>query len=165
MTTTPVHTEAGRRDLLQGLGLNPDAPGLVDVAPTEPAKKKKAAKHVEQVVESLDPRKIPAGEIVFDPAMLDDFPDLNGAGMAAASRMLFDHYKSPHKDRERHALLHRRIGEFIQQTRRARQQMTEPTGTVKEKVKATKEQRDLAAMIAEAGLTADDLSRLLKERS
>jgi len=117
-----------------------------------------------QTVESLDLRRIPASEIVFDPEMLDEFPDLSGAGMAAASRHLVELYKSPTKDRERNGLLHRRIGEFIQQVRRDRQALRPSTGVVKEKVKQTKAQRDLAALIAEAGLTADDLSRMIQER-
>jgi hypothetical protein len=165
MTMQTALTENGRRDFLKGLGLSADAPGLAPVVESKAkAKKDKATKEVQTVVETVNPRTIPASEIVFDPAMLDDFADLSGSGMAAASRHLFEHYKSPGKDRERNGLLHRRIGEFIQQTRRARQQLVEPTGHVKQKVKQTKEQRDLAAMLAAAGLTADDLARLIEER-
>lgn len=168
MTMTPALTEDGRRDFLKGLGLNADAPGLAPVVePKAKAKKDKADKpkaEVQTVVETVNPRLIPASEIVFDPTMLDEFTDLSGSGMAAASRHLFEHYKSPGKDRERNGLLHRRIGEFIQQTRRDRQQHNEPTGTIKAKVKASKAQRDIAALLAESGLTADDLAALIKER-
>ena len=167
MTTTTALTDEQRRAKLAELGLNPDAPGLTDstLAAEQPAKKGKSKnKTIVQAVEGLDPRRIPASEIVFDPEMLADFPDLSGPSMAAASRFLFEHYKSPTKDRERNGLLHRRIGEFIQQVRRDRQQLNEPTGHIKEKVKQTKAQRDLAALIAESGITADDLARLIKER-
>jgi len=167
MTTPTALTETGRRDFLTKLGLNADAPGLAPVIESSTkAKKPKAdkAEEVATVVQTVNPRTIPASEIVFDPAMLDGFADLSGANMAAASRHLFEQYKSPGKDRERNGLLHRRIGEFIQQVRRDRQQGNEPTGTIKEKVKTTKAQRDIAALLAEAGLTADDLASLIKER-
>jgi len=165
MTTNTALTDEQRRETLTKLGLNPDAPGLTELTPDAPAKKAKSKnKTVVQMVEGLDPRRIPASEIVFDPEMLADFADLSGPNMAAASRHLFEHYKSPGKDRERNGLLHRRIGEFIQQVRRDRQQLKPSTGVVKEKVKQTKAQRDLAAMIAAAGLTADDLARLIEER-
>ena len=169
MTMTTALTEDGRRDLLKGLGLNPDAPGLAHIdpepVPSEPAKaKKKKAKKAQPVEPTINLRAIPASEIVFDPAMLDDFTDLSGSGMAAASRHLFELYKSPTKDRERNGLLHRRIGEFIQQVRRDRQAQRPSTGTVKEKIKVTKAQRDLARLMADQGLTAEDLARLVKER-
>lgn len=167
MHSTTALTEDGRREFLQTLGLNADAPGLAPVVEsTTKAKKPKGEKaKAATVIETVNPRTIPASEIVFEPTMLDDFTDLSGSGMAAASRHLFEHYKSPGKDRERNGLLHRRIGEFIQQTRRARQAGEEPTGAVKAKVKQTKEQRDLAALMAAKGITAADLSRLIQERS
>lgn len=168
MTMMPVHTESGRRELLKGLGLSPDAPGLAHIEPEGPAKEpkaKKAKKKKEPEAPSVDLRRIPASEIVFDPTMLDDFPDLSGSGMAAASRHLFELYKSPTKDRERNGLLHRRIGEFIQQVRRDRQALRPSTGTIKEKVKVTKAQRDLARLMADKGLTAEDLARLVQERA
>ena len=154
MSSTPM-TEEQRQETLKSLGLNPDAPGLaaapakVAVAPIAPQATPDVDEHIR--------RTTPAADLVFDPSLLDAFPVLDGSGMAAASRYLFDLYKSPHKDKERHGLLHRRISEFIQQVRRERA----TGGLVKEKVKATKEQRELAALIAAQGLTAEDLSALL----
>jgi len=146
-------TDQERQEFLKGLGLSGQAAGLaVQMAPTDLARPADAG---------TDVRLIPAAEIVFDPAMLDRFENLDAQGMAAASRYLFDMYKSPGKNKERHALLHRRIGEFIQQVRRSRATDSEP---VKEKIKATKETRDLAALLAEQGITAADLAAFIKTK-
>lgn len=154
---TKTMTEDERKATLKSLGLNPDAPGLADLP----------AKITTQVVpETPTNHTTPASEIVFDPTLLDQFEVLDGAGMASASRYLFDLYKSPHRDKERHALLHRRISEFIQQVRRNRQTGgLVPVEPVKDKIKATKEQRDIAALLAAKGLTAADLAALLHQEA
>lgn len=155
--TTMTDTE--RAEMLKGIGLNPDAPALAAM----PAKVHKPS-IIEQVEAGESLHTIPAGEIVFDPRMLDQFENLDGANMASASRMLFDMYKSPTKNRERHALLHRRIGEFIQQVRRSRQTAGLVEPVVKEKIKASKEVRDLAALLEAQGITAADLAALITSK-
>lgn len=160
-----VKTEKERKDFLASLGLNPDAPALVsEVAPVAPARAHRGT--ATSADEDCVRRTTPAADIVFDPSLLSDFSSLDGANMSAASRHLFDLYKSPHKDKERHALLHRRIGEFIQQVRRSRQTggLVPAEGTT-EKVKATREQRDIAALLAAKGLTAADLAALLAKEA
>lgn len=108
--------------------------------------------------EGVDPHTMPVTEIVFDPALLDDFPDLK-AGLKAASDHVFALYRSPGKDKERHSLLHSRIGSFISQVRRSRQSGVQH---VKEQVRRTSDQRDLLALLAEHGIqSVDDLQRTL----
>lgn len=150
-------TDEQRKDLLRSLNLSPDAPGLA----LSPALDGGSPARPADLDEDALRRSTPAAEIVFDPTMLDGFPNLDGGHMAAASRYLFEMYKSPHKDKERHALLHRRIGEFIRSVRIARKTGDEP---VTEKIKATKEQREIAALMATHGLTANDLAQIIKER-
>ena len=160
MTDSTTKTETERKELLASLGLNPDAPGL-----SVTRAKTRAAGLATAAVGEPDPHRIPAGEIEFAPALLDNFPDLDGAAMTTVSRYLFDMFKSPTKDHERHALLHRRISEFIQQVRRSRQTQglvsADPT---KEKIKASKEHRDLAALLAAQGITAESLAKLIKAK-
>ena len=164
--TANTKTDAERADFLRSIGLNADAPGLADEAARGPRKTPApvAAPSVD-ADEDARRRSTPAAEIVFEPHMLDAFPSLDKEEMAAASRMLFDMFKSPVRNRERHALLHRRISEFIQQTRRDRATGTAPTGVIREKVKATREQRDLAALMAEHNITAADLAALIASKS
>lgn len=152
-------TDAERKEFLASIGLNPDAPGLVaEVATEAPAKSKsKADASVRLAPEGMDPRAMSVSDIVFDPRLLDDFPSLEGAGMSAASRHVFDLYKSHGRNKDRNSLLHRKITEFIGAVRRERA----TGGLVKEKVKATKEQRELANLLAAKGLTAEDLANLL----
>lgn len=99
------------------------------------------------------PIATPVSEIVFDPADIAEFGDLTGASFRDASAKLFAKYRSPTRDKDRHSLLHRRITEFLGQ-----QRMEKRTGgVVRDKVKSTKEQRDIAAFIAASGITLDDL--------
>lgn len=106
----------------------------------------------------VDPHTMPVTDIVFDPALLDDFPDLKG-GLKAASDHVFAQYRSPGKDKERHSLLHSRIGSFISQVRRSRQS---GVPHVKQEVRRTAKQRDLLALLAEHGITSvDDLQSAL----
>ena len=106
----------------------------------------------------VDPHTMPVDEIVFDPALLDGFPSLNGEGMNAASKHVFALYKSPGRNKERNSLLHRRISTFITTVRRSRQ----TGGMVTEAVKTTKDQRDLAALMASQGVTDSDLAEALQ---
>lgn len=102
----------------------------------------------------IDPRMQPTDEIHFDPALLDRFPSLEGDGLRAASDYVFSLYKSYGRNTDRNGALHRKITTFITQTRRSRQ----TGGMVKEAVKSTKEQRDIAAVVATQEATASDVA-------
>lgn len=146
----PKTNEEARAQLV-ALGLNPDSTAL-----DAPAK---AGPTVRLAPEGVDPRMMPVSDIEFDPALLDDFPSLEGQGFAAASRHVFDLYKSSFKNTDRHRRLHDEIGLFIQRVRRSRETGTEH---VKHKVKSTKKQRDLIALLAEHGIeSVDDLRVVL----
>jgi len=165
-------TDNERREFLAGLGLSPDGDTLASAprietqvqiageieteAPSRPRKAK-----VRLAPDGIDPHDMPVTDIVFDVHLLDGFPNLSGPHMSAASRHVFEFYKSRGRNRDRNSLLHRRIGEFIAQTRRSR----DTGGFVKEKVKATKEQRDLAALLAEHHISAADLAELVRSRA
>lgn len=148
-------TDAERREFLSGLGLSPDAAVLAQVEPNDPAKPVKG----KVAPKGVDPHTMPVTDIVFDAALLDDHPVLDGVGLKAASDYVFSLYRSPGRNKDRHSLLHRRISEFIGQVRLSRAS----GGHVKELVKATKEQRAIAALLASKGLTLDDLAQLLGE--
>lgn len=154
-----------REKFLRSLGLNPNAPALVaDVKPSKKAKTSDAsgsitpeiAKNMAQGAAEVDPHTIPVGDIVFDPALLDEFPDL-ARDCKAASEKVFAMYKGP-RGSERNKLLHRRISEFISQVKRSRK----TGGYVKDKIKATAEQRELAASLAELGITEEELLDMVK---
>lgn len=141
-------------EFLSGLGLSPDGASLA--APAKPQAAKRASK---AQVKDENPHTMPVTDIVFDPALLDEYK-LDKTDMTDASRFLFDLYKSPGRDRDRNSLLHRRITEFINQVRKARDPQPRD-GYIKEKVKAGKEQRDLAQVLAAHNMTADDLAIML----
>jgi hypothetical protein len=136
--------EAQRVQFLATLGIS-DTPA---VAPVE----------VPTAVQTVDPHTIPASEIEFDPADIAEFGDLEGIKFRQASDKLFAMYRSPKKDSDRHGLLHRRITEFLGKQRT----LMKSGGFVKDKVKVTKEQREIAQFIAAAGLTMEDLAALVK---
>lgn len=165
MTDTMNDTE--RKAFLADLGLDAEAPALaVDIAVDEPAKTKKAKgdkpkdkpKKAKKEVTTIDPHTIDVSDIVFDAKMLADFT-LDASDIKQASDVLFQHYKSPTKG-ERNKFLHRRITEFIAQVKRDRNPAPRD-GHIKGKVKAGKDKRDLAQMLADADLTADDLAVML----
>jgi hypothetical protein len=156
MSDVPM-TDAARQEFLAGLGLNPAAPALVEDAP---AKQFHAAGTARLMPTGLDPHAMPVADIVFDDRLLDGFPDLTGPGLKAASDHVFAQYRSPGKDRDRHSLLHRRITEFIGRVRRSRA----TGGYVQEQIKASKEQRDIAALLAAKGMTVTDLVALLQSQ-
>lgn len=159
-----------RREFLASLGLNPDAPGLADAPPamaaevtpatptTPTVSATPASRGVVLAPAGVDPHTMPVSDIVFDPRLLDGFPDLDGVGMAEASRHIFAAYRSPGRNRERNSHLHVRIGQFIAQVRRSRA----TGGHVRVAVNAGRAQRDLAALLAAKGLTAADLVALLE---
>lgn len=157
-------TDTERVAFLAGLGLDAEAPALaVDIAVDEPAKPKKAKgdkpkKAKTKEVVTIDPHTIDVSDIVFDAAMLADYR-LDASDIKQASDVLFQHYKSPTKG-ERNKFLHRRITEFIQQVKRDRNPAPRDSH-IKHKVKAGKDKRDLAQMLADADLTADDLAVML----
>ena len=149
-------TDTEARAQLAALGLNPDAPTLdMPARPEHTTTKREAV----LAPEGADPRSMPVTDIVFDPALLDGFPSLEGEGLAAASRHVFALYKSHGRNKDRNSLLHREIGLFITRTRRSRE-----TGTphVKDAVRKGKKQTDLLALLSEHGITSvDDLAALL----
>ena len=139
-----------RVEFLSSLGLATQGDKL---APAKTAKPK-----VERPAPTgADPRTMPVDEIVFDPSLLDQFPSLEGDGLKAASDHVFSIYKSYGRNKERNGMLHRKITTFITQTRRARLS----GGEVTEGIKATTQQRDMAALIAEKGVSVDELAEAL----
>jgi len=143
--------ETGRREHLVALGLDPDGDTLA--GHPEPA-----AQPVPQV-QGPDPHTMPVTDIEFTDDMLDGY-DLDGPRMRAASEHLFNMFRSPGKDPERHALLHRRITEFIGQVRRSRA----TNGAVRERVKVTAQERELAQLLAAKGLTVEELAALIETK-
>lgn len=152
MSKTKTVTETERAQIA-ALGLNPDAPAFGEVKPA--TKKRKAL----IAPEGIDPHEMDVADIVFDPALLDDFPSLEGDGRADAARHVFSLYKSKSRNKDRNRRLHDEIGLFILRVRRSRE-----TGTphVKEQVRKGKKQTDLLALLAEHGITSvDDLAAAL----
>lgn len=117
-----------------------------------------AAPRVPLAPEGVDPRTMPVAAIVFDPRLLDGF-NLT-TDVSDASRSVFAHYKSHGRDKDRNGLLHRRVSEFIGQVKRERTG-DKPTH-VRDKVRASKPTRDLAMVLDEFGVTADELRALLE---
>jgi hypothetical protein len=137
--------------------------GITDDAPATPAQIAELAKHHTITVlpswtPSMGEHTMPVSDIEFDPADIAEFGDLEGLKFREASAKLFTKYRSPKKDSDRHALLHRRITEFLGKQR----SLMKSGGFVAEKVKATKEQREIAQFIATAGITMEDLAALVK---
>lgn len=157
-------TNDERAEFLSGLGLNPGKGSLVDL--TQPARQVPTAPTAPSVPNDIviappgvDPRAMPVDEIVFDPRLLDAYPSLAAdQGGKDASRYIFSLYQSYGRNKERNGALHRKISSFITHTRRQR----ETGGMVKEKVKSTKADRDIAALIASQGVEAGDLAEALK---
>lgn len=151
-------TENERAEFLKGIGLKPDGDTLAAVPPTHQSSA--STEGITLAPPGVDPKAMPVDEIVFDPRLLDKFPSLEGDGLRAASDYVFSLYKSYTKG-DRNKVLWRKVSSFILQVRTERK----TGGMVKEVVKTTKEQRDLAQVIAASGLTAEDLAKLLKGES
>lgn len=149
-------TDEERKQRLASLGLPTDGDSLANNA--VPARSRPKADGVRFAPEGVDPHTMAVTDIVFTDAMLDGFPDLTGQGFKAAGDFLFAQYKSPRRDPDRHSLLHRRITEFVGQVKRSRK----TGGLVRERIKATAEQRDIAAVLAAEGINAADLAALIK---
>lgn len=144
------------RELLEGLGLNPDAPNLVPDTPAKTTKKTKAV-----VPDGVDPHTMNPDHIQFDPHLLDDFPNLEDNEVrSAATQHVFSQFKSKQRDKARNSLLWRLVNKFVQDVRLSRK----TSGVVKEKIKTTGEQRDLAQVVASLGITAEDLIELAKKK-
>jgi hypothetical protein len=139
---------------LINLGLNPEAPGLVTVP--EAPKRTRKAKPKAALPENA--HTMPVEDITFDPAWIE------GMDLDAAGKWLFDQFKGePRKDHERNGLLWRKKNEFIARQRVARKVGPAADG-VTAKIKAGKPERDLAAIIAAAGLTEDDVLAFIESR-
>ena len=144
------------RAALMALGLNPDAPALDTIPARQPTAQPTT---VALAPEGVDPHAMPVSDIVFDPVLLDGFPDLTGQGRAAATRYVFDLYKSRGRNKDRNRRLQDEIGLFILRVRRTRETGTEH---VKGKIRKGKKQSDLLALLAEHGITSvEDLAATL----
>lgn len=142
-------TEAERKEFLASLDLNPDAPALENF---ERPLIKPLPQGIVWAPEGIDPHTMPVTDIVFDPAMVEQFPDLSPRGRRPACDYLFAQYKSYGRNKDRNSLLHRRIGEFLAKTHRDRE--TGGGGFVKGKMR-------LANTMAEHGVTEEDLKEYL----
>jgi len=130
MTMTPE----AQREFLSSLGLKDDPAPVVTPIET-------------------DNRTIPVTSIVFDPEDIAEFGDLTGTQRRYAADKLFAKYRAPGKNPDRNTLLWAEIGKFLTKVAKERRS----GGHVKERVKATREQREIAEFIAAHGLTMEDL--------
>lgn len=148
-----------QEQFLRELGLDPHAPGLVAILPDEPIV---AAPALTRAPFPADAHTMAVTAIPWTDAWLDGFPNLEGPNMAAASRYLFDQFKSAHRDRDRHSLLHRDIGRFISRVRAAR--LAGTVSPVTDRVRAGRPARDMAAALQAAGVTEEELAAFLARR-
>lgn len=160
-----VMSETERIEFLASIGLSGsgDLAKPVPAAPIQPVHQPVPTGEITLAPPGVDPRVMPVSDITFDPKLLDKFPSLEGDGLRAASDFVFSLYKSYGKNKERNSTLWREVGKFVTNERRNRQ----TGGMVKEQIKTTKEQRDLAALLASQNVTDTDLAealRLLAER-
>lgn len=135
-----------------------DAERMLEKAGVTPPKHEPIRATAALAPPGVDPHMMPVDEIVFDPALLDQFPSLSGDQMNEASRYVFSLYKSYGRNKERNSLLHRRISTFITNTRRSRQ----TGGMVTETVKTTRDQRDIAAILASQGASPEDTAEAFR---
>lgn len=143
-------------EFLAGLGLNANAPGLVAIAaevPQEPRKPKP-----DMFPENA--HSMPITSIVWDEKWVAEF-DLE-TQFADASRFLFAAFRSAGRDKDRHSLLHSSIGRFLVSVRRARKAGVPHTVTAN--VKASRPEREMAAVLAAAGVSEDELAEFLRKR-
>lgn len=156
MTKAPEEAQT----FLTGLGLSPNAPGLAGPPPDAPTTPKR---EVALVPSGLDPHTIPHEQIVFDPVLLDAFPVLEGEGRNEASKYVFGLYRSLGRDKGRNGALHRLIGEFIGQVKRARAAGA-PDAPIKGQVKVNKAQREMAKLLAEHGVDEHELAAFIASK-
>ena len=146
-------TDDERREFLSSLNLNPDAPALENFdRPAERPAIKQVAEGIQWAPEGVDPHTMPVTDIVFDPRMREQYPDLSPRARRAPSDFLFAIYKSYGRNKDRNSLLHRRIGEFLARTHKER---TQPGGEfVKDKIR-------LANTLAEHCITEEQLAEFI----
>lgn len=113
-TKTPAETQ----EFLASIGLKGDGPALM----AAPAATGKGTASTTLVQTDVDFHTMPVSDIKFDPALLDEFPDLGGQNFRLASDKLFAMYKSKGRNKDRNGLLHRKITEFIQQVKKQRKE-------------------------------------------
>lgn len=142
-----------REQFLESLGLPADGDSL---APAKSAPVTASKKAAEPPVEVTDERLIPVSSIVFTEDMIEGL-DLE-TQFQVAYRVLFERFKSP-KNSDRNKLLHQAIDKFLYGLRAERRS----GGTVKEKIKATAEERDMAKILHANGVTKEQLLSLLQE--
>lgn len=145
-------TEAQRREHMQKLGLDPDKAAMAPAV--MPASKPSG--EIGLAPEGVDPRTMPVTDIEFDPRLLDGF-DLKKQRREAADHV-FALYKSAGRNKDRNSLLWSRISKFITDQALA----NKTGGAIKEKVKATADQREQAAMLAGGGVTSEDLGQMVQ---
>lgn len=155
-TKTPEEAAAFKASI----GLDPGAKAkLLPAAPKRDVTKRQPV----LAPEGVDPRTMPVTEIVFDDALLDDFPSLEGEGLKRAADHVFAFYKSPGRNTERNRPLWSEVGKFIQRVKKSRKA---GVPHVKEEVRRTKPQRDLLALLNEMGISSvEDMQALLSKDS
>lgn len=147
-------TEKERQALLRSVGLNPEAGAKLPAAPKREVSKNEPV----LAPEGVNPHTMPVSDIVFDPALLDDFPSLRGSEFGEASRKVFALYKSPTKDPDRNRRLHDEIGLFINRVRRSRKA---GVPHVKEQVRRQQPERDLLAQMREMDVSPEEMQAAL----
>lgn len=155
-------TEAERTEHMKRLGLNPEGAKAAPVVVAPVAANVAAAP---AVAPGVDPHTMNVDDIVFDASLLDQFADLAfSAGGRAAYDLLFQMYKSPPRtNKPRNSLLGRRISSFISAVREARLAGVETPVT--DRIVATKQQRDHAAVLAHHDADAADVAEALRIRA
>lgn len=159
-----IKTEKERAQFLKSVGLSAEGEALAalpakpPVAPPE----HKPASNGEPVIAppGVDPRFMAVEDIEFDERLLDRFPTLDAEGARAASAYIFAIYKSPGRDKLRNGALHRKISTFISNVRLSRK----TGGEVKERVRTTAEQRDIAQVVAQHDVDAGEVAEALRIR-
>jgi hypothetical protein len=153
-------TEAERKKLLSSLGLSDKGDTLAPAPTMSPTPEQATLDGIVLAPPGVDPRAMPVDEIAFDPRLLDRFTSLEKDGMNQAAQFVFGLYKS-HVKGDRNKALWPKVTQFITAERRRRK----TGGIVTENIKTTAEQRDLAQLIAAAGITAEDLAKIIKEQA
>lgn len=151
-------SEAERIEFMQSIGLNPSTPAAWVPDPTAKLDAVLMAADIVLAPPDVDPHQQHVDDIVFDVRLLDGFPSLEGPGaFKAAADHVFTLYKSYGRDKHRNSTLWRKISMFITTTKSQRA----TGGLVKEAIKATKPEREIAKVIASQGVTESDIAEAL----
>lgn len=160
--TEMTDAEQRRQDHLRKLGNYQavlDAPARTEpVLPTH-----QPAPGVQPVLgpPGVDPSTMHVDDIVFDSALLERFPVLTGR---EPLDFLFSLYKSKGKsdlNKYRNKALHAKCQQFIRQERDRR--LGDKTGgVVAERLRTNPEQRENAQVLANAGIEAADLAKMIQ---